>query len=181
MAAMGPPTGASRALAAYIRFASGDLERSAAALDLVRVHEIAEDTAYGIVVALWSEVAAAIGADAQCRSLAKALEPLSSLHLLTGGIYCGAADRLRALLLERLGEHDQADALFADAVRQHEDLRSPTWVARTELDWAEALLRRGDREAAQAHLDLATAVLGDLDLPANQLRLAEFRTRLATG
>ena len=104
-----------------------------------------------------------------------------AFNLLTGGIYCGGADRLRALLLDRLGEHEQADALFADALRQHQDLRSPTWIARTQLDWAESLLRRHRPDAARTHLDSAAATLGDLDLPDCQLRLAELRAVSAAG
>ena len=100
---------------------------------------------------------------------------------MAGGMYFGAADRLRALLLDRLGDHDQADALFTEAVRQHEDFRSPTWVARTQLDWAESLLGRGSPDAARTHLDAAAIALGKLDLPDNQLRLAELRVALAAG
>ncbi len=70
------------------------------------------------------------------------------------------------------------DALFADAVRQHEDFRTPTWLARTKLDWAESLLRRGSPDAARTHLEAAATALGDLDLPDNQLRLTELRALL---
>ena len=106
---------------------------------------------------------------------------MAGVHHGTGGNYFGAADRLRALLIDRLGDYEQADALFADAVRQHEDFQTPTWAARTQLDWAEALLRRGSREAARAHLDAAATSLGNLDLPDNQLRLAELRLQLSAG
>lgn len=100
---------------------------------------------------------------------------------MTGGIYCGAAARVQAMLLDPPGEHERADELFAEAVRQHEDLRSPTWIARTQLDWADALLRRGSSDAASTHLDAAAAALRDLDLPDNQLRLAELRAQLAVS
>ncbi len=179
MEQMGPPTSAARTLAAFIRLASGDAAAAAAALGLVRVDEIVEDNAYGAVVALWGETAVNVGTDHQCRALEAVLEPLADVHLLTGGLYCGAADRVRGLLLDRLGEHEHADSLFADAVRQHEGLRSPTWVARTQLDWTDSLLRRLQPDLARTHLDAAATVLGGLDLPDNQLRLAELRSRLA--
>ncbi len=180
MEGMGPSSGPTRALAAFIRFSTGDQESPPRALDLVRVDELADDAGHSVVVALWSEIAAVLGTDEQRRSFHAVLELQAGVHLLAGGIYFGAADRLRALLLDRLGEHEQADTLFADAVRQHEGLRSPTWVARTQLDWAESLLGRGSRDAASTHLDAAATALGDLDLPDNQLRLTELRARLAS-
>ncbi len=175
---IGPPSSPARTLAAFIRFASGDTSGPAAVLDLLRVDEIAEDAGFSVVVALGSEIAAVIGTVEQHRSFAAVLEPFAGVNLAAGGIVFGAADRLRALLLDRLGDHVHADALFADAVRQHEDLRSPTWVARTQLDWAESLLRRGSVAEARTHLEAAATALGNLDLPDNQLRLAELRTLL---
>ncbi len=175
---LGPPSSPARTLAAFIRFASGDTSAPAAALDRVRIGEIAEDAGFAVVVALGSEIAAVVGTPEQRRSFAAVLEPFAGVHLLAGGIFFGAADRLRALLLDRLGEHEQADALFADAVRQHDELRSPTWVARTQLDWAESLLGRGSMVEAHSHLDAAATALGDLDLPDNQLRLGELRAKV---
>ena len=181
MESMGASSGPTRALASFIRFTSGDMDSPRRALDLVRVDEFADDAGHAVVVALWSEIAAELGTDEQRHSFAADLEAQAGVHVMAGGIYFGAADRLRALLLDRLGEHGHADVLFADAVRHHEDLRSPTWVARTQLDWAESLLGRGSRDAAVTHLDAAATALDNLDLPDNQLRLAELRTRLATG
>lgn len=174
---LGPTVSAARALGAFIRLASGDDGAARAALDRVQVDEFADNAGYAVSAALWSEVAVAIGSGPQRRALCDALAPQHGVHLFAGGIYLGAADRLRARLHDRLGEHAAADGLFADAVRQHHDMRSPTWVARTELDWAESLLARGDSDAAVTHLDAAAAALGDLDLPDNQLRLAELRAR----
>ena len=181
MEAMGPPSAPTRALAAFIRFSTGDMKSPPRALDLVRVEEFGDDAGNAVVVALWSEMAAVLGTDEQRRSFLPLLEQQTGVHLMTGGIYFGAADRLLALLLDRLGEHDRADALFAYAVRQHEDFRSPTWVPRTQLDWADGLLRRGSPDVARAHLDAAATALGNLDLPDNQLRLPELRTRLGAN
>ncbi len=181
MERMGPPSCPTRALAAFIRFSTGDRESPPHALNLVRVDELADDAGHAIVVSLGSEMAAVVGTDERRRSFLAVLETQAGVHLMAGGMYFGAADRLRALLLDRLGDHDQADALFAEAVRQHEDFRSPTWVARTQLDWAESLLGRGSPDAARTHLDAAAIALGKLDLPDNQLRVAELRVALAAG
>ena len=178
MEGMGSAAGAAGNPVAYLRFATGDIDRAVAAFELVRIDELREDSTSGVVLALWAEIATDAGTDEQRRWLAGALETFAGLHLVTGGIYCGAAARVRALLLDRLGEHERADELFAEAVRQHEDLRTPTWIARTPLDWAEALLRRGSPDTARTHLDAAASALGNLDLPDNQLRLTELRAQL---
>jgi tetratricopeptide (TPR) repeat protein len=90
----------------------------------------------------------------------------------------GAADRLLALLHDALGESDRADGYFARAVEQHHRLRSPTWVARTELDWAESLIARDRFDDAREHLAAAEAAIGDLDLADSTRRLAALRARL---
>lgn len=96
-------------------------------------------------------------------------------HLLTGGIYCGAANRVVALLEDRRGNYDDADAAFAAAVEDHTRLQSPPWVARTHLDWAEYLLARGETDRATAQLEAAEAALGTLDLPESRTRLVTLR------
>jgi len=176
---LGHATSSARAIAAMIRLAQGRVDEAAAGLDLIRGEELPDDAAYPMTVGLWSEIAVAIGTDEQCRTLADMLEPQTTLHLGTGGSYLGAVDRLRALLLDRLGEHQQADELFAAAVRQHEQMGSPPWVARTQLDWATSLLSRGERAAVQAHLDAAASAIGDLDLAENQHRLAALSAALS--
>ena len=43
-----------------------------------------------------------------------------------------------------------ADGLFAAAVEQHEVFRTPPWIARTHLDWAESLIARGPNSTTPA-------------------------------
>ena len=178
---MGHVTSSARSMSAFIRLAQGDLEAAASALALVVGEEFADDGGRAIGVALWSELAVALGAVDLCRTLADSIAHQGGVHFMTGGIYLGAADRIRALLHDALGEHEVADELFALAVEQHEALRSPTWVARTQLDWAESLLRRGEVEPARACLDAASAAIGDLELIDSRLRLADLTERMATS
>lgn len=93
-------------------------------------------------------------------------------HLLTGGIYCGAANRVVALVEDRRGNYDAA---LAAAVEDHTRLQSPPWVARTHLGWAEYLLARGETDRATAQLEAAEAALGTLDLPESRTRLVTLR------
>lgn len=175
---LGHVTSSSRAIAAFIRLAQGRVDDAAAGLDLISGEVLPDDAGYPMTVGLWSEVAAEIGSDEQRRTLADLFEHQSTLHLVTGGSYLGAVDRVRALLLDRLGEHRRADELFAAAVRQHEQMGAPPWVARTHLDWAASLFARGERTAVQVHLDAAATAIGDLDLPENQQRLAALTAAL---
>ena len=175
---MGHVTSSPRAMAATIRLAQGDEIAAAAALSQVVGEELSDDGGRAISVALWSELAVTLGEYALCKTLAASVAHQAGVHLLTGGVYLGAVDRIRALLHDALGEHDLSDELFALAVTQHEELRSPTWVARTHLDWAESLLRRGDTERSRASLGAATDAIGDLDLIDSRLRLAELTQRI---
>jgi class 3 adenylate cyclase/tetratricopeptide (TPR) repeat protein len=175
---MGHPASAARALSAYIRLAQGDVDRIVTALDLISTAELADDAGYPVVVAYWSEIVAALRITEQCRRFIAELEPLTGTHLGTGGIFLGSVDRYRALLHDALGEADVADELFAAAVEQHVVFRTPPWIARTHLDWAESLVARGRLDDAHTHLDAARAAIGDLDLPDNQRRLDDLATHL---
>jgi class 3 adenylate cyclase/tetratricopeptide (TPR) repeat protein len=178
---LGHPAGSARAIAAFIRLHQGDLDASAAALDLVRGEEFSDDPGAAVVVALWSEIAIATRALDMCRYLASETAHKSGYHLATGGIYFGSADRVRALLHDSLGDHDLADDLFTSAVGQHEAIGSPTWVARTELDWAESLLARERAGDALAHAERARRAIGSLDLPDSQHRLDDITAGAANA
>ena len=130
------------------------------------------------MIAYWAEIVAGLRDPVRCRRFIDEIEPLSGIHVATGGICLGAADRLLALLHDAVDEPDRADEYFARAVEQHEAIRSPTWVARTELDWAESLIARDRVDDAATHLDAAGGAIGDLDLPDSRRRLAELSTRL---
>lgn len=175
---MGHPASAARAVGVYIRFAQNDVDRVMTALDLIATEELADDAGYPIVVAYWSEIVAALRITDQCRRFIAELEPMTGTQLATGGIHLGSADRYRALLHDALGEHDLADELFAAAVEQHEAFRTPPWIARTQIDWAESLIARGQLDGARTHLDAARAAIGDLDLPDNQRRLDTLAAQL---
>jgi tetratricopeptide (TPR) repeat protein len=174
---LGHPAGAARAMAAFIRLANGDTDRVMTALQEIEHEPLSDDAGLPVVLALWSEIAATVRAAEPCRRFIGEIAPLAGVQLATGGIHFGSADRLLARLQDALGEHDVADRHFASAVEQHEALRSPPWIARTRLDWAESLLTRGRRDEADSHLDAAEAAIGDLDLPDNQQRLDALRAR----
>jgi hypothetical protein len=177
--AMGHPAGPSGAIAAYIRHHRGELDAVLAALDAIEGEEFADDAGYPISAAYWAEIVAVIGNDEQRQRFLGPLGVKSGLNVGTGGIFLGPADRLRALLHDSLGDHELADERFAAAVEQLERLVSPPWTARTQLDWAESLLARGQAARARACVDSAVAAVGDLDLPDARSRIASISERLA--
>ena len=174
----GHPAGAGAAIAAYIRSAQGDTEYALEALDRIDGEELSDDAGHSIVVAYWAEIVAALRDSVRCRRFIGEIEPLTGIHIGTGGVCLGAADRLLALLHDAIGEPDRADEYFARAVEQHEAMRSPTWVARTQLDWAESLLARERADHAATRLEAARVAIGDLDLTDSQQRLAILDTRV---
>ena len=175
---LGHPTSSARAIAGFIRLHEGKVDAAAAALDGIRGEELSDDGAYPLTAALWSEIAVALEAHDLCRTLADGIAFQTGMHFVTGGCYLGAVDRVRARLLHALGEHDQAVELFGRSVAQHERLRTPTWVARTHLDWADCLVDRDERTDARAHVEAARAAIGDLDLPDSQHRVDALTTQL---
>jgi hypothetical protein len=174
MEAMGHNASAARSLAAYIRLIEGDHDRVWTALALVEDERFADDAGYDVVVAMWSEIVAALRSARHCQRLLDELAPLDGTQLGSGGMHFGSAARLMALLHDVLGADDaHVERLFAQAVREHEALQSPPWIARTHLDWADVLVRRGRINEVEPHLDAARAAIGTLALPDLQHRLTD--------
>lgn len=78
--------------------------------------------------AMWNGMLARVG------SLRPVLETMASLGMSQGLRSCQRSQGSEGRRHATHGGHEQADGLFADAVRLHEDLGPPTWVARTEVD-----------------------------------------------
>lgn len=179
---LGHVAGPERAIAAFIRYHQGDADAALAHRDAMRGEEITDDAGYPVVAAYWSEVLADLGSDDDRRECLDLLDAPGSWNLSTGGLFLGPSGRVQALLHASLGEHAAADACFGAAVEQMERLRSPTWLARTHLDWAEALLGRGELDRSRECLDAARAAVGELDLPDARARIGSLSARLsATG
>ncbi len=179
LAESGHRQGPERATAAFVRFLSGDLDRVRMALRELDVQDFADDATLQLCIAFWAEVVAGLRSEVHCRSFVDRLAGNSGVNLLIGGMYLGPVDRLLALLHDALGEHERADALFAAATQLQMALSSPTWVARTQVDWASSLLARGERDRARVVLDSAAENLGDLDLAETRQRHVDLVAQLA--
>ncbi len=114
-----------------------------------------------ITAANLGEVAAAIGDTALCTELYERLLPFDGQCIVVGGpaYVNGAAARYLGLLAAGCGQHDVAARHFADSLTLTEAMEARPWIARTHLDWAEMLHRRGRREDAAATRDHATSAL----------------------
>jgi DNA-binding CsgD family transcriptional regulator len=90
---------------------------------------------------------------------AEALQALARLEddaARTGRAWAHAVTARHRGMLARDG--DEADEWFAAALRRHEATPTPFERARTELEWGDALRRRGRRVEARKHLHEALAV-----------------------
>ena len=169
-------------IAAIARKEAGDRD---AVVQMVRqrgrnhFRDVIDDAALPIVYSTWSEAAAYAGAVDAINAWYERLSNDPELHFTTGGWYLGSATRNLGLLCSALGRDNEAMDWFAQAVAAHERMRTPPWLARTLLDWADHELTMGRRDAVRDHVDRALEVIGDLALDASRNRAAALRVRLA--
>ncbi len=90
-----------------------------------------------------AEVCAGLGDQGSAAVLQERLTPCSGIMADNGLSTFGAIDRYLGLLSATRGMLDDADRYFAAAAALHEGVGAPIWLARTRLDWARALRRRG--------------------------------------
>ena len=113
---------------------------------------------------------------AQLRAL---LEPHADQFVNTGGSWFGAVTHLLALLHATGDATEDADRRFAAAERAYRRLGAGAWLARCRLDWATALLSRGQAGAlrqADGLLDDVLETARELDLPAIGMRATRLRS-----
>ncbi|MGH9005974.1 MAG: hypothetical protein ACRDYV_22845, partial [Acidimicrobiia bacterium] len=106
--------------------------------------------------------------------LLERLAPYGSLLATSAwGLTLGSVVHSTAMLAAVLGRFDEADADFRAAEAIHQRIGAPAWLARTRLERARALLRRGapeDRRSATDLLELAVAAAVELALPVVERR-----------
>jgi class 3 adenylate cyclase len=177
------PTGAAAAGAAFALVSSGRADEAAMRLHDAAANgfrDIPDEAGWPLAVVMWAEVAVHVRDREAAAVLHELLVPYDGVVVGTGGISCGPAARILALLEETLDVPNEVDPHFAAAVELSERLESPAWIARCQLDWAESLRARGQTERATALVDDADAAIGSLTLPALQQQSADLRARLAT-
>jgi class 3 adenylate cyclase/tetratricopeptide (TPR) repeat protein len=122
-------------------------------------------------------VCAYLGDTGRALVLSDLLAPYAEQMPVAGlGMAGGSVSHYLGLLAATLDRYDEAEAHFRAAVEMHTRIEAPTWLARTELEWARLLLRRdgpGDR-------DRARQLLGESLSTARRLDLATVARRAAT-
>jgi hypothetical protein len=105
-----------------------------------------------------------IGSPGQKLQRVRELLPYHDIFQVAGGWYAGSTARYLALLAAALGQEAATDRWFAQAIEDHTRTGTPPWLARTRVDWAEHLLRRGERERAKEQALVALDDVGELEL-----------------
>jgi class 3 adenylate cyclase/tetratricopeptide (TPR) repeat protein len=72
------------------------------------------------------------------------LNPFSEMVAFTQGSVGGALSRPLGRLAHLLGHWQDAESLFRASLSLHERLEAPYWIARTELDYSDLLIGRGE-------------------------------------
>jgi tetratricopeptide (TPR) repeat protein len=90
-----------------------------------------------------AEVAAALGDSERGRILYDRLAPHHALMATNGAATTGPVAHYLGMLATGLGDHDAAEAHFQEALGLEEGMGAVPWLARTRLEWAQALLAHG--------------------------------------
>jgi tetratricopeptide (TPR) repeat protein len=96
-----------------------------------------------MVFGMLAQVCADLGDRQRAAELYDLLIPQAGRLNCTWGIGTGPSDHHLGLLATTLGEYDRADEHFAEAARFSELVGAPGWLARSRLEWARMLQRRG--------------------------------------
>ena len=166
-----PTTGA--ALFALAHLEAGNVDTVLAVIDQCgrnRFEDVADDAALPVASAAWSEAAAGARHHGACMIWYERLVDDPDLHFVTGGWYIGSSTRNLGLLAAALGRVDDARNWFERAAAAHDRMRTPPWLARGLLDWAELELDQGDPARAAELTDRAVAVIADLPLDGSRAR-----------
>jgi DNA-binding winged helix-turn-helix (wHTH) protein/tetratricopeptide (TPR) repeat protein len=109
---------------------------------------LAGTEAWRACLGMLAEACATLGDAPRAAQLYEELLPVARHCLVLGdGVLCvGPAGRVLGRLAALLGRWDEAEAHFAQSLELCETLGSPPFAARTQLDRARALLRRGRPE-----------------------------------
>jgi class 3 adenylate cyclase len=147
-----------------------------------RLAEIPLDQGWGHGMMLWAVVCSRLGLTDRCRECYESISPFPGQLVGNGGWIVGTFDWALGILAAALQRREQADDHFAAAAEIEERLGAPLLLARTQLDWARALLARGrpeDLQRAQHMLEQAEEVAGRLGAGLVTREVAECRAALA--
>jgi DNA-binding SARP family transcriptional activator len=141
------------------------------------------DITWLTAMTLCAEVAAYLNNTAAATLLAELIAPWRDQLAFTGITCAGSVARPLGLALATAGRFDEADDAFAQAAAVHERIDASIELARTQVNWARMLVRRGqpgDADRARALLDPALATASNLGLATIHREGQSILARLAT-
>ncbi|MGH2941173.1 MAG: ATP-binding protein [Solirubrobacteraceae bacterium] len=116
------------------------------------------------------DVVAFLGDAPRAQLLYKLLLPYADRCVVIFALICqGSASRALGVLAATLSLYEDAARHFEHALKMNTQIRSPLWIAHTQHDYAQLLLRRndrGDRDKALRLLEEALATAEQLQLKA---------------
>lgn len=110
--------------------------------------EIPRDEGWLALTLCSATTAVALGDIDSCRILYEGLLPYERQVAAVYATTSGATARLLGCLASALDRYDDAEAHFAVALELHERIRSPYWIACTQLDLRDVLVRHDRPDAA---------------------------------
>jgi hypothetical protein len=119
------------------------------------------DESWLSIVHCCATTAIAVGDADACRTLYEQMRPYEGRIAAAYATTAGATARVLGRLADALGRDVDAEAHFRVALELHERIRAPYWIARTQLDVCDLLVRRravGDIERARDLADRARHV-----------------------
>jgi tetratricopeptide (TPR) repeat protein len=130
--------------------------------------DIPQDFVWMITVMLLAEVCAALKDAPRVGHLRGLLLPYADLNMTVAHVVsCGAASRSLGLLATVLERWEEAERHFRDAIEMNTRMGFRPWVAMTQLNFAQMLMRRNaapDRERAEALLREALAAAEEMGM-----------------
>ncbi len=149
---------------AFLLSETGDLSEAEATYSSLAVgslEETLERTAFlSITLALLAELCTSLGDTERAAAFYDLLLPYEGRLIDEGWtVFLGSADRVLGRLQSALLEWKPAEQHFRRALEMHERLCARPWVARTQLDYAEMLRKRGAAEDAVRAGELLRAAL----------------------
>lgn len=120
-----------------------------------------------------TEAAARIGDERLCRRFISELTPYRTQFVDNASTFFGSVERFVALAFNAIGDVESATSSFEAAIEAHQ-LRAPVLLARTQLDYAEFLLRRRQDDEGRR---LADSLLEDSLAFASKLQLQSIERR----
>jgi hypothetical protein len=131
------------------------------------LRDLVHDFAALSIPAFASVAAAHLGDGASAEVLHRVIAPHREQFVDSGAMWLGAAPHYLARLETVLDRPEDADGNFAAAAQRYAALDAEAWLARLRIDWAAALLARGDAVGAARARELVAdglAVARSLDL-----------------